>query len=188
MKRDTQLARDTWIALRCKLGDPQGFRDLVAELELPLLYYVTKLIGDADLALDVLQGVWTRVFRTVRNLREPAALRTWVYRIARGLALNRVRSETTRQNAEQAAAAVQEVGQDSNPQFDAEDIEALHAALDELDEKHREVLVLHFLEDLSIGEIAEIVGVPAGTVKSRIHYAKRAIERQLKEGNHGSQR
>jgi RNA polymerase sigma-70 factor (ECF subfamily) len=187
MKRDTQLARDAWIALRCKRGDPEGFRELVEEMERPLLYYVAKLTGDADSALDVLQEVWARVFRTIGGLREPAALRTWVYRMARGLALNRVRSESTRRSREQAAVETAEVGDDGESPFDAEDIASLHAALDELDEKHREVLVLLFLEDLSIGEIAEIVAVPAGTVKSRIHYAKRAVRQHLKGKHDGSQ-
>jgi RNA polymerase sigma-70 factor (ECF subfamily) len=187
MKRDTRKARDTWIALRCKLGEPAGFQALVDEMERPLCYYVTKLTGDPDTALDVLQEVWVKVFGAIGRLEAPGALRTWVYRIARGTALNRVRSEVTRRRAEHAAA--EEMGPDGgeDPRFDNEDVAALHEALDGLDAKHRDVLVLHFLEDLSIDEIAAVVGTPAGTVKSRIHHAKRALKGQLERKDHGTQ-
>ena len=71
------------------------------------------------------------------------------------------------------------------PWFEKEDAEAIHQALSELGLKHREVLVLHFLEDLSIAEIAEVVGCSEGTVKSRMHYAKRAMKEVLSGGNYG---
>jgi RNA polymerase sigma-70 factor (ECF subfamily) len=186
MRDEVREARDAWIALRCRLGEPEGFRLLVAELERPLLYYVAKLTGEQDAAPDVLQEIWVRVFRTVRRLREPAALRTWVYRIARGTALNRVRSEATRRRVEQSAAEMAQPETGEEPRFDDVDVAALHEALDELDPKHREVLVFHFLEELSIREIATVVGVPPGTVKSRMHHAKRALRRRLEGRNDGT--
>jgi RNA polymerase sigma-70 factor (ECF subfamily) len=68
---------------------------------------------------------------------------------------------------------------DEEPAFGVEDAQLLHRALDRIDLKHREVIVLHFLDDLSIAEIASIIGEPAGTVKSRIHYAKKALREAL---------
>ena len=178
MDTATQRTRDTWIALRCQLGEPRGFEALVAEMERPLLYYAARLTRSDEVALDVLQEVWIQVFRIINRLREPAALRTWLYRIVRGIALNHVRAETTRRHAEEAAA--EEIDTTTaEPEFDTVDVAELHDALDELDEKHRDVLVLHFLEELSIDEIATVVGCPPGTVKSRIHYAKRALARRL---------
>jgi RNA polymerase sigma-70 factor (ECF subfamily) len=178
MNTDTQRARDAWIALRCQLGEPRAFEELVTEMERPLLYYAAKLTRSEEVALDVLQEVWIRVFRIINRLREPAALRAWLYRIVRGIALNHLRAEKTRRHAEEAVA-VEVDPVTPEPEFDTEDVAALHHALDELDTKHREVLVLHFLEELSIDEIASVVGCPAGTVKSRIHYAKRAVARCL---------
>ena len=71
------------------------------------------------------------------------------------------------------------------PKFDAEDAAALHRALDTLDMRHREVLVLHFLEDMPVDEVATVVGCPPGTVKSRIYHAKRALKEALLRQGHG---
>jgi RNA polymerase sigma-70 factor (ECF subfamily) len=72
------------------------------------------------------------------------------------------------------------------PSFADEDAAAIHQALSELGLKHREVPVLHFLEDLSIAEIAAIVKCSEGTVKSRIHYAKRSMKEILSGGGYGT--
>ena len=184
MRREARIARDALLAMRCQLGEADGFRALVEEMERPLLYYVTKLLGDADGAVDVLQQLWMQVFASIGRLREPAALRTWLYRIARGIALNRIRSEENRRRIEQQAAEDARPEAEEEIRFDDEDVSALHAALDLLSEPHREALVLHFLEELSIGEIAAIVGVPAGTIKSRIYHAKRELRKHLETRGH----
>jgi RNA polymerase sigma-70 factor, ECF subfamily len=176
-------ARDEWLALRCKLRAAGAFEDLVREMERPLLYYVTKLLGDEHLALDVLQEVWGAAFRGIDKLAEPRALRSWLYRVAHGIVVDRLRHESSRERAERAWAEQSHVGED--PSFDADDAAAIHRALDAIDAKHREVLVLHFLDNLSVGEIASIVGCPEGTVKSRIHYAKRALKEVLGRGGYG---
>jgi RNA polymerase sigma-70 factor (ECF subfamily) len=71
------------------------------------------------------------------------------------------------------------------PSFADEDAAAIHLALSQIGLRHREVLVLHFLEDMSIAEIAETVGCSEGTVKSRMHYAKRAMKEILSGGTYG---
>ena len=68
------------------------------------------------------------------------------------------------------------------PTFTAEDAGAVHAALDKLSLPHREVLTLFFLKDLSTAEIAEVVGIPPGTVKSRLHHARKSLKAVLSEG------
>jgi hypothetical protein len=74
-------ARDEWIALRCQSGEPDAFEDLVAEMERPLLYYASKLLGNEERALDALQDVWMRVFRGIRRMKDPGSLRPWLYRV-----------------------------------------------------------------------------------------------------------
>jgi len=178
--------RDELIALRCRLGEPGAFAELVRELERPLLYYATKLLGDEDRAFDVLQEVWLSAFRTVSQLEDPRALRAWLYRIAHGVVVDRIRRDVSHQRVEAAhAEAVPEL--EPEPRFDAADATAIHRALDELDGKHREVLVLHFLEDLSVGDIAHVLDCPEGTVKSRLHHAKRALKEILQRDGYGNE-
>jgi RNA polymerase sigma-70 factor (ECF subfamily) len=184
MDTAARTVRDEWLALRCQAGEPGAFEDLVREMERPLRYYVAKLLRDEDQALDVLQEVWVRAFRSLRRLAEPRSLRPWLYRMAHGLAVDRLRRNASRERLEQARAEDPPAGEE--PSFDADDAAAVHRALDTLAAPHREVLVLHFLEDLSVAEVASVVGCPEGTVKSRIHHAKRALRQALGGGRYGA--
>jgi len=149
-------------------------------MERPLLYYATSLTGNADSALDVLQDAWLRVFRSIGKLKDTSALRPWVYSIVHGIAVDRIRRNASREQAE--AAHLEDFQEAAEPSFANEDAAAIHEALSRIGARHREVLVLHFLDDLSIAEIAAVVGCSEGTVKSRLHYAKRAMKEILKGG------
>ena len=175
---------DAWIALRCQAGEQSAFEDLVALMQQPLLYYATKLTGNAEAAVDVLQDVWIKAFRGIRKLKDPASLRPWLYRITHGIAVDRIRKEVSRENAEEIHAAGFQEAED--PSFTENDAAAIHDALNQLGPQHREVLVLYFLEDFSLAEIAMVVGCSEGTVKSRIHYAKRAMKKILVGGGYGA--
>jgi RNA polymerase sigma-70 factor (ECF subfamily) len=100
MTEAARRARDEWLALRCQLGEPEAFAELVREMERPLLYYAAKLLKDENKAFDVLQEVWLTVFRQVRRLRDPRTLRTWLYRIAHGRIVDRIRQDMAREKTE----------------------------------------------------------------------------------------
>ena len=172
-----------WIALRCQSGERGAFEDLIAVMERPLLYYASSLTGNQDSGLDVLQEVWIKVLRDIRKLKVPGSLRSWLYTITHGIAVDRIRRNTSRERAEQAE--LEDFQEAEEPSFVEEEAASVHLALSQLGLRHREVLVLHFLEDLSIAEIAEVVACSEGTVKSRIHYAKRAMKEILSGGIDG---
>jgi RNA polymerase sigma-70 factor (ECF subfamily) len=184
MQSTARLARDEWLALGCQRGRPEAFEELVRVMERPLLYYVTKLLRDDERALDVLQEIWFRAFRSIRRLEEPCRLRPWLYRIAHGLVVDRIRHDVSQAQAERARAVTPDAAAEES--FAAEDAAAIHRALDALDAKHREVLILHFLEDLPLADIAAIIGCPAGTIKSRVFYAKQALREVLLRGGYGT--
>src|SRR5262245_35016304 len=122
--------KDEWVALRCQAGEPNAFEDLVALMERPLLYYAAKLTGDADIALDILQDVWMKAFRGIRALKDPSALRAWLYRMTHGIAVDRIRQDLSRERVEDAhLEGFQESGDVS---FGEEDAAAIHEALSEL--------------------------------------------------------
>jgi RNA polymerase sigma-70 factor (ECF subfamily) len=184
MQMDAETrARYEWIALRCQAGEPGAFADLIAVMERPLLYYAASLTGSADSGLDVLQDVWIKVLHGIRKLKDPGSLRSWLYTITHGIAVDRIRLNSSRERAE--LVELEDFQEAEEPSFAEEDAAAIHHALSQIGLRHREVLVLHFLEDLSIAEIAEVVGCSEGTVKSRIHYAKRAMKGILSGGDDG---
>ena len=173
------------MALRCQSGEPDAFEDLVRTMERPLLYYAAKLLGNQERAADALQEVWIRAFRGIRKLKDPASLRPWLYRVAYGISIDRIRRDASRRRAEETHSEgfdeTAEIG------FAGEDAAAIHQALDQLDLRHREVLVLHFLEEFSVTEIAAVVGCPEGTVKSRMYHAKKAMKEILQRGGYGTE-
>lgn len=176
--------QDEWIALRCQSGEEKAFEDLVALMERPLLYYAIRVTGNAETALDVLQEVWIKAFRGVRKLKDPASLRPWLYRITHGIAVDRIRREVSAERAEEThVSGLHESGDIS---FASDEAAAIHQALNEIAPKHREVLVLFFLEDFSLTEISMVIGCSQGTVKSRIYYAKKAMKEILSGGGYGT--
>jgi RNA polymerase sigma-70 factor, ECF subfamily len=179
-----QRVQYEWLALRCQAGEASAFDDLVAVMQRPLLYYAMTLTGSEDSALDVLQEMWFRAFRGIHKLNDPGALRAWLYSMVHGIAVDRIRRNAVREKAE--SAFLEDFEEAEEPSFAGDDAEAIHTALAQLGMRHREVLVLHFLNDLSIAEIAAVVGCSEGTVKSRIHYAKRAMKEILKGASYGT--
>jgi RNA polymerase sigma-70 factor, ECF subfamily len=172
-----------WIALCCQSGVPGAFEDLIAVMERPLFYYATSLTGSQDSALDVLQEVWIKAFRDIRKLRDPGSLKSWLYSITHGIAVDRIRRDYKRDKAQQLQ--LDDSFNTEEASFDEEDASAIYLALSQIGVKHREVLVLHFLQDLSVAEIADVVGCSEGTVKSRIHYAKRQLKQILQGVKYG---
>jgi RNA polymerase sigma-70 factor (ECF subfamily) len=161
------------LVLRCQTGDQAAFASLVERYSPRLRYYLRKMLGEgiADLE-DVLQEVWFDVFRSAPRLADPAAFPAWLYRIARNRTALRHR---TKQLPSRPFAEGDLADESDDEDYSTVDAERVHAALNELAPEHREVLVLRFLEEMSYEDVAQVVGCPLGTIRSRIYYAKRAL-------------
>ena len=168
------------LVLMCQAGDRDAFACLVERYHAPLKYYIRRLLDSPEIADDVLQMVWLKALRGIKRLRQAGAFRAWVYCIARNEVYQQLRRDHRWTEVHESLAPVED--EEEEP-FTA-DASRIHAALAQLTPAHREVLVFRFLEDMSYEEIAAIVGCGIGTVRSRIHYAKRAMGRILKEPNH----
>jgi RNA polymerase sigma-70 factor (ECF subfamily) len=181
MTDTTDRLYETVLVLRCQAGDEAAFAELVARYQPRLRYYLSKMLRDVQGAEDALQDVWLDVFRALPRLADAGALRAWLYRIARDRAFREFRkSRPPPQPLEGVDPIVERV--EETP-FTAEDVEHIHAALDELVAEHREVLVLRYIEDMTYEEIARVAGCPGGTIRSRLHYAKRALRGVLERMN-----
>jgi RNA polymerase sigma-70 factor (ECF subfamily) len=165
------------LVLRCQAGDEAGFAELVEHYQPRLRYFLRKMLGEVHAAEDALQEVWLDVFRAVSRLVDVGAFRAWLYRIARDRALRELRKRRPPYQPLEQVDLVD--GGMEEAQFAAADVERIHAALDELAPEPREVLVLRYVEDMTYEEIARVVGCQLGTVRSRLHYAKRALRNIL---------
>ncbi|HEV2294422.1 MAG TPA: sigma-70 family RNA polymerase sigma factor [Tepidisphaeraceae bacterium] len=170
------------LVLRCRRGDTEAWRELTHLFERRLLYYLRRLVDDERDAWDLLQQTWLGAFRNLRTLEQPRALRTWLYRIAHHQAVSHRRQRGVEPTAGEADQVdLDEVADDCGDEIAiaADAAERVHAALAQLPVAFREVLTLRFLEDLSVDEAAAVLNVPAGTVKSRLFHAKRALRAVL---------
>jgi RNA polymerase sigma factor (sigma-70 family) len=178
LSRDTDAVARELLALRCRRGDRAALEELIRTWERPLLYFLRRLVPDEADAWDVLQQTWVRVLRGIGSLDDPRGLAPWLYRVARNTAFSHARSlgpphEPLKDRPDARAA------DPVSGCVEFEDAERVHRGLLSLSLAHREVLMLFFLEDLSVEEVATVLGVPPGTVKSRLHYAKLALRKVL---------
>jgi len=172
------LADDVYrrlLVLRCQVGDRAAFEELVRQTQPRLGSYLHKvLVGEANVD-DVIQDVWMDVLRNIARLNDPAAFLPWLYRIAHNRAFALLRRRRPMAIVDDVEMPVDQTD------FTFEDRQAVHAAMDQLAPEHREVLLLRFMEDLSYEQIAHVTGCQLGTVRSRIHNAKRQLRRILEK-------
>jgi RNA polymerase sigma factor (sigma-70 family) len=167
------------LVVRCQLGDRQALAELVARWERPLLFYVRRLMPDGRDPLQVMQDVWVKVLGQIGSLRDPARLAPWLYTLARNAVMDRLREHYRREPLAEPAWTAEEVAtaDDGMGWFVA--AEQVHYGLSRVSVVDREVLTLYFLSDLSVGDIADVLRIPPGTVKSRLFHARSNLRKVL---------
>ncbi len=166
------------LVLRAQLGSREAFTRLVQRYDAPLLFYLRRLLGGTADAEDVRQEVWLTVLRKLRGLEDAGAFRTWLFRIARHRGISWLRRRRLELPLPEAGAGEEPATPppgEEEPTFGPEEAAAVYAALDTLSAAHREILTLRFLGGLSYEDIAAVLDCRVGTVRSRLHYAKRAL-------------
>jgi RNA polymerase sigma-70 factor (ECF subfamily) len=168
------------LVLRCQKGHKEAFEELIRSWEQRLFYYIRRLIDNEQDAWQILQETWLRVFENISKLRTAQSLPSWLYRIARNTAISHLRSESRKEMAK-CHNDSRIVAENSTVNCSFDDAEQVHYGLGRLSLPHREVLTLFFLQDLSIEHISEVLGVPQGTVRSRLYHAKRMLKAILEK-------
>lgn len=168
---------DELLAVRCQLGEPAAFDALIERWHQPLWKYIRRLANNDEAAADTMQDVWLRVLRAMPGLRDPSRLRPWLFGIARRAVMDRLRqkyAEPASVPVETADLAAPDISHDL-----ALELNLLHDELGRMPIIEREVLVLFYLEDLTLTQLAEVLAIPVGTVKSRLFRARQILRRQL---------
>jgi RNA polymerase sigma-70 factor, ECF subfamily len=174
----------------CRQGDPRAFARLVQVHERLVYGLAARLLGDSEEARDVSQEVFLQVFRTLDQFQGRSSLKTWIYRIAVNQCHNRRRWWQRRRRDRMVPLDV--VTPAEEPRLDAEcgperqlqrgeQARALQRALGALPFRQRAVLLLREVEGLSCEQTAEALGLPVGTVKSRLSRARLALKQELEK-------
>lgn len=175
---------DGLLISRWKSGDAEAARSLVQRHYPRTLNFLYRLTGARDPAEELTQDVFVRLTRQVFSGAEPVSdLPAWLRRVAlniwRDWVRHQARSREKRAGGEEALDLLPSSDTVEPAALDHWLRDAVRAAVLELDPKHREVLVLCHYQGLTPAQAAEILGVPVGTVRSRIHYAVDKLRRRL---------
>lgn len=180
MNEDAQLIET------CLCGDSASFGQLVRKYQDRLFNTMCHVVGSREEAEDVVQEAFVQAFVKLASFQGNSAFYTWLYRIAFNTAVSRSRRKRPETSVDAAREAAGEEPMDNTEAaterlLRQERAVQIRQALDELSEDHRAILVLREMEDLSYDEIAEVLELPVGTVRSRLHRARCQMREQLKE-------
>lgn len=199
-RRELSAQAEAELVLRAQAGQVEAFGQLVLAHQDRLYNVVYKLCSKPEVAEDLAQEAFLKAFEKLDKFRGGSRFYTWLFRIATNLALSyrrrlvRVKFHSLQArtgadkepNASLADIRTAELAKSRNPGPEAvaiarEDALKVHQALDELDEEFRTVVILRDTEDMSYDEISEILEIPHGTVKSRLHRARKILKEKLSD-------
>ncbi|MFN2455292.1 MAG: sigma-70 family RNA polymerase sigma factor [Pyrinomonadaceae bacterium] len=184
---------DCDLVARAVAGREDCFEELVRRYQRPIAAYVYRLTGNYDAALDLTQDVFIKVYNSLARYRSEYKFSTWIYKIAHNTAVDYLRRPDTR--FQSGTARGSEVDESDikpremrvacralTPEQSSEKAErraTIEHVVRQLPEVYRELIVLRHSHDLNYDEIAEVTGLPLGTVKNRIFRAREIMRRQF---------
>ena len=166
---------------RLRAGEPRAFEDLVKGYQHRVFGVALRMLGSRAEAEEIAQEVFLRAHRALADFRGEARLGTWLYGIASRLCLNRLASPDRRvARGDAALLDVPAATPDAAVELERAELDAaLRAAIAELPDERRLVLVLRDIEGLSYEQIAEVLALDLGTVRSRLHRARMQLKEKL---------
>jgi len=170
---------------QARAGEPVAWDTLFRRYQLPLYVYVFELVHDEQASLDLVQETFIAAVRHIGGLRDDGRFGSWLFGIAHQKCIQRWRKQNREEMLRDEIADTPDVFESSPDDFliqqeqEAEFMELLN----QLPLPQRSVLLLHFVEGFSLEEIAGVTKAQLGTVKSRLHYAKKSLRKLLEEKN-----
>jgi len=181
MRRSQEDIEDELLILRCQDGERDALASLVARWQPRFGAFAWRLTGDRESARDVVQESWLAIVKGLRRLDDPACFRTWAYRIVRNKCADWTRRRVVRREGERLLNEETDHG-DTTRAVDSEaneEASVIRQAMEELPPEQRVVLSLHYLDGMGLQAISESLGVPVGTVKSRLFLARNRLRSVL---------
>ena len=166
-----------------RAGSSEAWDTLFKRYQLPLYAYVFELVHDEQASLDIVQETFINAARHIETLREDAKFGSWLFGIAHQKCIQLWREKSREQSWRDECNELDEAFEDDPAELlvRKEQESEFMKLLERLPMPQRSVLLLHFIEDFSLEAIAAITGAELGTVKSRMHYGKKALRKLIEE-------
>jgi RNA polymerase sigma-70 factor (ECF subfamily) len=169
--------REARLVLQARSGDREALESLLCDIQASLLRYISGIVGRSG-AEDVLQNVFLEICRNLKWLRDPELFRPWAYRIASRASFALLKRERRWSNPGQEAVSVDELPDPRDPRM-SELFSGMAEILERISPASRAVLLLHYVQDLSIDEAAAILDISIGTAKSRLAYGLSCLRKSM---------
>jgi RNA polymerase sigma-70 factor (ECF subfamily) len=172
-----QSDSDQDLILRVAKGDRLAFRALYARHNVRVFRFLLRFIKDEGRAEDLIGEVFLDVWRQADRFEARSSVSTWILGMARFKALSSLRKTTEAElDDEQAAAIADDADTPETVSQKLDKAKAIRRCIDQLSTEHREIVDLVYYQEKSISEVAEIVGIPENTVKTRMFYARKRLQ------------
>jgi RNA polymerase sigma-70 factor, ECF subfamily len=176
-----QATSDEILIGRIAKGDRLAMQVLFARHHVRVYRFVLRVVGNQSIAEDLISEVFLDVWRQADRFEGRSAVSTWMLAIARFKALSAIRKRTDVALDDETAAAIEDESDDPEVAMQKKDKSAaLRKCLESLSPEHREIIDLVYYHEKSVEEVAEIVGIPENTVKTRMFYARKKLAELLK--------
>ena len=176
-----QSTSDDVLIGRIATGDRLAMQVLFARHHVRVYRFVLRLVRDESVAEDLISEVFLDVWRQAGRFEGRSQVSTWLLAIARFKALSALRRRPDEELDEETAEAIEDPSDDPEVALDKKDKSAaIRKCLEKLSAEHREIIDLVYYHEKSVEEVAEIVGIPENTVKTRMFYARKKLAELLK--------
>jgi RNA polymerase sigma factor (sigma-70 family) len=186
MPRDTDQLLDAYLVLDAQAGNAQSVGMLVQRWHRRWVHHAQRFTRDDDLARDAAQDAALAIARSIRKLDDPERFRAWAYRIVTRQAINMVRTRQRQRGLHERAA--NEMTAAPTASASAADcaehnemLARIRQLVAQLDDNHRVVVEMYYSDQLTLGEIAHVLRIPRGTVKSRLYHTRKLLASALTE-------
>jgi RNA polymerase sigma-70 factor (ECF subfamily) len=179
MRKSRAQIYDELLVIKCQQGDREALDELVGRWQERLWHYAYRVTGSESAAWDIVQEAWHGIIKGIRKLNDVSVFPRWAFRILNNKCTDWLRKQR-RQQQLNSELTKQTQSESDKKQNGNEETESLRAAVEKLPPDRRALLTLRYHEGFDIGQIAEILRVPEGTVKSRLHRTVNEL-RQLLE-------
>ena len=184
MAQSTDRILDELLVLKCQAGDADALKSLVSRWHPRLRRHAWYLTKDREATGDIVQDAWLDIIRTIRRLKEPASFRGWAYKIVGNKAADWVRRKK-RQRAlcSEVAQRERNVTEWTSPDENENSVQSrVRRGIRMLPAISQQILSMKYIDRMTTREIADVLDLPDGTVKSRLHYARERL-RQILQRN-----
>lgn len=173
-----------------KKGDQSAFEDIVTAYQNKIYHHCYRMLNNRHEAEDIAQETFIRAYVNIHSFDDQRKFSTWLYRIATNLTIDRIRKrkpdyflDAEIKGTEGLDMYSQLAIDDRLPEEEVEGLELqdhIHKEISDLPPKYRSIIILRYLEDFSLKEISDILDIPLGTVKTRIHRGREALRKKLR--------